>query len=51
MTNRRKSFMKKWAPAHGMTIEEATAFVRRTPGLITARSRHEIFGSLIGNVN
>jgi 3-oxoacyl-[acyl-carrier protein] reductase len=24
MTDRRKSFMKKWAPAHGMTIEEAT---------------------------
>jgi 3-oxoacyl-[acyl-carrier protein] reductase len=24
MTNRRKSFMQKWAPAHGMTVEEAT---------------------------
>jgi len=24
MTDRRKSFMKKWAPAHGMTVEEAT---------------------------
>jgi 3-oxoacyl-[acyl-carrier protein] reductase len=24
MTNRRKSFMEKWAPAHGMSVEEAT---------------------------
>jgi 3-oxoacyl-[acyl-carrier protein] reductase len=24
MTDRRKSFMGKWAPAHGMTVEEAT---------------------------
>jgi 3-oxoacyl-[acyl-carrier protein] reductase len=24
MTERRKTFMEKWAPAHGMTIEEAT---------------------------
>ena len=24
MTDRRESFMKKWAPAHGMTVEEAT---------------------------
>lgn len=24
MTDRRKSFMKKWAPAHNMTVEEAT---------------------------
>jgi len=24
MTDRRRSFMKKWAPAHGMTVEEAT---------------------------
>jgi NAD(P)-dependent dehydrogenase (short-subunit alcohol dehydrogenase family) len=24
MTNRRKSFMEKWAPANGMTVEEAT---------------------------
>jgi 3-oxoacyl-[acyl-carrier protein] reductase len=24
MTGRRRSFMEKWAPAHGMTVEEAT---------------------------
>lgn len=24
MTHRRKTFMEKWAPAHGMTVEEAT---------------------------
>jgi 3-oxoacyl-[acyl-carrier protein] reductase len=24
MTNRRKTFMEKWAPAHGMSVEEAT---------------------------
>jgi 3-oxoacyl-[acyl-carrier protein] reductase len=24
MTERRKTFMQKWAPAHGMTVEEAT---------------------------
>jgi 3-oxoacyl-[acyl-carrier protein] reductase len=24
MTDRRKSFMEKWAPAHGMTVKEAT---------------------------
>ena len=24
MTSRRRSFMEKWAPAHGMTVEEAT---------------------------
>jgi 3-oxoacyl-[acyl-carrier protein] reductase len=24
MTQRRKTFMEKWAPAHGMTVEEAT---------------------------
>jgi 3-oxoacyl-[acyl-carrier protein] reductase len=24
MTDRRRSFMEKWAPAHGMTVEEAT---------------------------
>jgi 3-oxoacyl-[acyl-carrier protein] reductase len=24
MTHRRKTFMEKWAPAHGMTLEEAT---------------------------
>jgi 3-oxoacyl-[acyl-carrier protein] reductase len=24
ITDRRKSFMEKWAPAHGMTVEEAT---------------------------
>jgi 3-oxoacyl-[acyl-carrier protein] reductase len=24
MTGRRRSFMEKWAPAHGMTLEEAT---------------------------
>ena len=29
MTNRRKSFMEKWAPANGMTVEEAT---NRFPG-------------------
>ena len=23
MTHRRKSFMEKWAPDHGMTLEEA----------------------------
>jgi 3-oxoacyl-[acyl-carrier protein] reductase len=23
MTGRRRSFMEKWAPAHGMTVEEA----------------------------
>ena len=24
MTGRRRSFMEKWAPEHGMTVEEAT---------------------------
>jgi len=24
MTGRRQSFIEKWAPAHGMTVEEAT---------------------------
>ncbi len=24
MTGRRRSFIEKWAPAHGMTVEEAT---------------------------
>jgi len=24
MTHRRRTFMEKWAPAHGMTVEEAT---------------------------
>ena len=30
MTGRRQSFIEKWAPAHGMTVEEATKSFRQT---------------------
>jgi 3-oxoacyl-[acyl-carrier protein] reductase len=33
MTHRRKTFMEKWAPAHGMTVEEATEKFPRQAGV------------------
>jgi 3-oxoacyl-[acyl-carrier protein] reductase len=33
MTGRRRSYLDKWAPAHGMTVEEATAKFPREAGI------------------
>ena len=35
MTGRRQSFFEKWAPAHGLTVEEA---MKMFPGLVSAAS-------------
>ena len=33
MTGRRRSFIEKWAPAHGMTVEEATKKFPKEAGI------------------
>jgi 3-oxoacyl-[acyl-carrier protein] reductase len=33
MTGRRRSYLEKWAPAHGMTVEEATAKFPKEAGI------------------
>jgi len=33
MTHRRQTFMEKWAPAHGMTVEEAARKVPEHIGI------------------
>jgi 3-oxoacyl-[acyl-carrier protein] reductase len=33
MTGRRRSYLEKWAPAHGMTVEEATARFPKEAGI------------------
>jgi NAD(P)-dependent dehydrogenase (short-subunit alcohol dehydrogenase family) len=33
MTGRRRSFLERWAPAHGLTLDEATAKFPRDAGI------------------
>jgi 3-oxoacyl-[acyl-carrier protein] reductase len=42
MTDRRRSFMEKWAPAHGMTVEEATKTFPAEAGISRYGTQEEI---------
>src|SRR6202046_5698515 len=44
MTGRRKSFLDKWAPAHGMSVEEATKLFPEQAGIARYGEPEEIAG-------
>ena len=44
MTGRRKSFLDKWAPAHGMSVEEATNLFPEQAGIARYGEPEEIAG-------
>jgi 3-oxoacyl-[acyl-carrier protein] reductase len=44
MTGRRRSFLDKWAPAHGMSVEEATKLFPEQAGIARYGEPEEIAG-------
>jgi NAD(P)-dependent dehydrogenase (short-subunit alcohol dehydrogenase family) len=46
MTGRRRSFLEKWAPAHNMTVEEATKQFPQEAGISRYGQPEEIAGLL-----
>ena len=44
MTGRRRSYLEKWAPAHGMTVEEATERFPKEAGISRYGEAEDIAG-------
>jgi 3-oxoacyl-[acyl-carrier protein] reductase len=51
MTGRRRSFLNQWAPAHGMSVEEATRQFPETAGIARYGEPEEIAGLMAYRVS